>query len=219
MAKILVNYPTRSRPAKFFKIMTEYVDLLSGKHQVTFLIKIDWDDASMNNVYIKQFLEKSGIDFVMDVLPDCKGKIDAINRNVSKHDFDIVICIADDMEVLEQNWDDRIVSDMGPEFALCLNYDSDPRLQDFTSLVVLPIIGRRLYDRFGYVYHPDYVSEYCDNEQTEVFAKLGVLKHVPSKVFNHDWWSNQDALMQRNIGVGTSIDKITFSRRKEQGFV
>lgn len=32
------------------------------------------------------------------------------------------------------------------------------------SLFTLSIMGKKLYDQFGYIYHPDYKYTYCDNE-------------------------------------------------------
>lgn len=219
MAKILVNYPSRSRPHKFMKIMKDYSSKSSGKHDIHYLIKIDKDDFQMNNSRIKSFLENLKINYSLDVLENCKGKIDAINRNVNSYIFDVVICIADDMDVIENNWDDTVVQDFSGDYSISLNYNIDPRLENYKSLVVLPIIGNELYRKFEYIYHPDYVSEYCDNEQTEVFEKLGKLKHIDKKIFNHDWWGNQDALMQRNMNLGRSLDRETYNKRKENQFV
>jgi hypothetical protein len=36
----------------------------------------------------------------------------------------------------------------------------------------MPVMGRRLYDFFGYIYHPDYQSLYADTELMEVCHKL-----------------------------------------------
>ena len=40
------------------------------------------------------------------------------------------------------------------------------------DLNTLCIIGRKYYERFGYIYHPDYKSFWCDAEFTEVANKL-----------------------------------------------
>lgn len=216
--KLLVNYPSRSRPFKFINIMRSYVEKSSKLHDLHFLIKVDRDDVSMNNPRIVAFLDSLKISYTLEVLSDCKGKIDAINRCVSNQQFDAVICIADDMNVIESNWDDIICQDFGGDYDRCINYNTDKRLTDFKSLLVLPIIGKVLYDRFGYIYHPDYVSEYCDNEQTEVFGALGKIHHKDQKVFDHDWWGNQDSLMDRNKNIGFSIDRITFQKRKANNF-
>lgn len=219
MSKILINYPSRSRPDKFMKTIKNYSHMLDGSNDVTFLIKIDADDASMNNTGIRNFLASTGIKYELKVLENCKGKIDAINRHVSEYAWDFVVCIADDISVLVKSWD-RFVSDaFAGNYDQCLNYKCDKRVQDFTKLIILPIIGRTLYDRFGYIYHPSYKSEWCDNEQTEVFESLGVLKHIDEIMFDHDWWGNQDALMARNVSVGASEDKQNYLKRFQNKFL
>jgi len=218
MAKILVNYPTRSRPHKFMNIMRGYTSKASGKNEIHFFIKVDHDDLTLNNSKMKQFVENLGVSYTWQVMTDCKGKIDAINRDVSNHEFDFVVCVADDIEVLEQDWDQILVDDFKGNYDRALNYNIDIRLKDFKTLIILPIIGRTLFDRYNTIYHPDYSSEYCDNEQTEVFEKAGVLTHIDRHVFKHDWAGNQDTLMSRNMQIGFSLDRELFQKRKEAGF-
>ena len=130
------------------------------------------------------------------------------------------------MEPVEDGWDDIIVQDMMREFPNqygALNYNNDPRLEEkgaegYKTLITLPVIGRKLYDKFGYIYHPDYKSEWCDNEQTEVFESLGVLRHINRRPIIHKWAENQDALMHRNMQVGWNHDRQTYARRKAANF-
>ncbi|MFK5283673.1 hypothetical protein ACI3PL_29270, partial [Lacticaseibacillus paracasei] len=41
------------------------------------------------------------------------------------------------------------------------------------ELCTYSIMGRAYFERFGYIYHPDYTSLWCDNEFTEVAQILG----------------------------------------------
>lgn len=220
MAKILLNYPSRGRLMKYSKTIASYASKSSGKNPIHFLIKVDKNDIVMNQPYVHTFtanLLKTYAHVTSEiVVMEPAGKIAAINNAVSGHDFDIVLSIADDMDCIKDYWDEDVVSDMGSDYASSLNYDSDPRLQDYTSLIVLPILGRKVYDQYGYIYHPDYKSEYCDNEQTIVLKSI--TKNIPKKIFHHDWGNNQDSLMATNIMVGQSVDRQTFERRKAQGF-
>lgn len=218
MARILVNYPTRQRFSKFIQIMSSYRKKASGNHDIKYFIKIDENDVSMNNDRIKKYISlipKSEL-LIMD---SPKGKIDAINRGVydQMKNFDCLVNIADDLDVLEENWDETIVKDFDNNYDQCLNYNCDPRLEDFKSLIILPIIGYKLFYQFGYIYHPSYKSEWCDNEQTEVFSQLGKLKHIDRKLFHHDWWGNQDELMKKNMQIGLT-DKENYISRKGNNF-
>ena len=228
MTHIILKYPTRHRPIKFMNNLDAYLAKASGKHKITVVVTMDIDDSSMNNNPLRYYMTnkiKGNID-VTFLYGNSEGKIAAINRNVPTTDWDIIISTADDMEPVEQGWDDIIVQDMLREFPNldgALNYNNDPRLEakgaeGFKTLITLPVIGRKLYDRFGYIYHPAYKSEWCDNEQTEVFEKLGVLRHINRRPIIHKWTENQDALMQRNMQIGYSVDRDTYAKRKSSGF-
>jgi hypothetical protein len=225
---IILKYPTRHRPIKFMNNLDAYLAKTSGKHRITVIVTMDIDDSSMNNNPLRYYMTnkiKGEIDVTFSY-GNSEGKIAAINRGVPTTDWDIIISTADDMEPVEQGWDDIIVQDMLREFPNldgALNYNNDPRLEakgaeGYKTLITLPVIGRKLYDRFGYIYHPAYKSEWCDNEQTEVFEKLGVLRHINSRPIIHKWAENQDALMQRNMQIGISVDRDTYTKRKGLGF-
>ncbi len=225
---ILLKYPTRNRPIKFMNNLNAYLNKASGKHKITIVVTMDIDDSSMNNNAMRYFLTnkiKGDIDVIFSY-GNSEGKIAAINREVPTTDWDIIISTADDMEPVEQGWDEIIVQDMIHEFPDlngALNFNNDPRLEakgteGFKTLITLPVIGRKLYDRFGYIYHPAYKSEWCDNEQTEVFEELGVLRHIDRRPIVHRWAENQDALMQRNMQIGASVDREVYQHRKTINF-
>jgi hypothetical protein len=226
--KILLKYPTRQRQLKFFSNLINYIDMASGKHDLLIVVTMDDDDSEMNNDYSRDAfarLTEDGVEIVYHYGPS-NGKIAAINRNIPTEEWDIVVSTADDMEPVEDGWDDIIVQDMlreFPNFDGALNYNNDPRLEDkgpqgFHTLITLPVIGRKLYDRFGYIYHPDYKSEWCDNEQTEVFEGLGILRHINRRPIIHKWAENQDTLMHRNMQIGWNADRMTYARRKANQF-
>jgi hypothetical protein len=226
---ILLKYPTRQRQLKFFENLINYIDKASGKHDIRVVVSMDTDDAEMNTDEVRDGLSSLCEDFVFISYHygPSLGKIHAINRDVPEEHWDILIATADDMEPVEDEWDDIIVQDMVREFPNldgALNYNNDPRLEDkgtegYKTLITLPVIGRKLYDRFGYIYHPDYKSEWCDNEQTEVFESLGVLRHINRRPIIHKWAENQDALMHRNMQIGWSHDRQTYAKRKANGFL
>ena len=225
---LLLKYPTRQRPSKFMANLNSYLVKLSGKHQITLVVSMDTDDILCNNGAIQRFLDIKRSDTVNVIYSygESKGKIAAINRDIPNTPWDVLVATADDMEPMEDHWDDIIIQDMYREFPDlygAINYNNDPRLEEkgkegFKTLITLPVIGRKLYDSFGYIYHPAYKSEWCDNEQTEVFEKLGVLRHIDSRPIIHKWDENQDALMQRNMLMGRNYDRQIYQTRKSLGF-
>lgn len=225
---ILLKYPTRQRQLKFFENLINYIDKASGKHDIRVIVSMDTDDAEMNIDEVREGLASlcENFVFVSYHYGPSLGKIHAINRDVPDDHWDILIATADDMEPVEDDWDDIIVQDIVREFPDlngALNYNSDPRLEEkgaegYKTLITLPVIGRKLYDKFGYIYHPDYKSEWCDNEQTEVFESLGVLRHINRRPIIHKWAENQDSLMHRNMQIGWNHDRQTYAKRKANSF-
>jgi hypothetical protein len=217
---MIVKYPTRSRPEKFKENLERYIG--ASTSEIIFIINMDIDDASMNNQKMTEFLESKNSDRVKirHFFGQSMGKINAINRNTPQESWDILVATADDM-IPSASWDETIIRDFEGDFFKALNYNTDPRLKeqgkDFRTLITLPVIGRKLYDHFGYIYHPDYRSEFCDNEQTLVFEKMGVLKHIDKRPITHKWAENQDDLMRKNIQDGFS-DRAVFEKRKAAGF-
>ena len=228
MKHIILKYPTRQRPGKFMANLNSYLKNLSGKHQITLVVSMDTDDILCNNGAIQRFLDIKKSDKVNVIYSygESKGKIAAINRDIPKTPWDILVATADDMEPMENHWDDIIVEDMFREFPDlygAINYNNDPRLENkgkegFKTLITLPVIGRKLYDKFGYIYHPEYKSEWCDNEQTIVYETLGVLKHIDKRPIIHKWEENQDDLMRKNMYDGFTYDRKVFENRKAVNF-
>ena len=88
-------------------------------------------------------------------------------------------------------------------------------------LNTLSILGKKYYERFNYIYHPDYISLWCDNEFTEVSIQLKRV-YKSSKVIiehQHPAWqkSTYDELYVRNESY-YSIDQINYNKRSKDNF-
>jgi hypothetical protein len=90
-----------------------------------------------------------------------------------------------------------------------------------TRLATLPIIGKHFYDRFGYIYYPEYVSFFCDDEMTEVAKILDKHVYIDHLLIEHvhpDYLPiPRDALYGRNdLFVGRDAE--LYFQRKQQNF-
>ena len=204
-----------------------------------FIVTVDEDDKKMN--------DKSIIDF-MNQIPKCEHvfgnsstKIEAINADIPNDDWDILVLISDDMIPEVAGFDDIIRQKMIEHFP-----DTDGVLWFFDGwrrdLNTLCIIGRKYYERFGYIYHPDYKSFWCDAEFTEVATALKkqvfidqvIIRHLHPDIVMQDKatyekfakflpeYSNNgsfghDVLWQTN-GKLDEVDKDVFEKRKAIGF-
>lgn len=218
--KFLFKYATRSRPQIFKQIIQTYVSLFSNNHEYQWIISADTDDATMNNEMIKGFVKQ--IPNASIFYAAHQNKIEAINADMEKaSDFDILFVVSDDMRPQEKGFDDIIAKDMMyyfPNLDGALHYNDGCCGKDKT--ITLSIMGKKLYDYFGYIYHPDYKSFYCDNEFTEVVKSLNKHVYIDRVVVKHEYKGfkmGADSLYQTNSKKGRE-DSAIFARRKAAGF-
>ena len=199
--KLLIKFPSRGRPGKFMRVFNMYRNMLSEKRDVSFLLSFDEDDATMNNFGMKNWFKSLGKNVHVH-FGHSKTKIEACNADLDKApDFDIILLASDDMIPVQDGYDDIICSDMERHFP-----DTDGVLWYNDGLVgdalnTLSIMGKKYFDRFGYIYHPDYESVYCDNEFMESSRMLGKCEYIDKVIIKHEWVGMaepNDPLHQKN---------------------
>lgn len=215
--KFLFKFPSRGRPELFMQTLSKHIEFLSGNHEYQFIFTFDNDDTKMNNIDIINFLDNLKIRY-QAFYGDSKNKIEAINNDMNEDNFDILVLIADDMIPTLKNYDELIC-----EIFQKSEHNLDSMIHFNTSrwsdiLDVWCIMGKQYYDRFKYIYHPDYKSINCDNEYTEVakilnrriFSEISPFEHMNDLQIGDDtearnWYFNNE-------------DGITFHKRKENNF-
>jgi len=124
-------------------------------------------------------------------------KISAVNANIDSvpreyKDWDIVIVISDDMIPQIDNWDDYIATAMMehyPNLDGCLSFEDG--YAEKGGLITFSILGRKLYEYFGYIYHPDYKSLYCDQEFTEEVKRLKKVTYIDQMIIKHEHYAEE----------------------------
>lgn len=178
---LLIKMPTRQRAARFTKLLDTYYALLSGEYTCCFLISCDENDTSMNNDTIKDFLlSHNNIIVAYGV---SKSKIDACNRDMEyAPSFNVLLLTSDDMVPIKYGYDKKIMQlfhEKDPNYTCALKLRDHER--NDSILNTLPILGKNYYYSFGYIYHPDYLSFYCDLELT-IVSKILEKEIVSSEV-------------------------------------
>ena len=227
--KLLVQFPTYARPEKFLRVLNKYVETMSSHNQVFFNINCDAADLTMTNAYIQERIK-----FILSKMPNVDGvvnydvnttKISAMNSNMEDKDFDIVICPSDDMIPRAWGWDNEIAIAMQehfPDLDGCVHFDDG---NTNGELITFSILGKALYDHFGYIYHPDYKSLYCDDEFTQVVRAMGKEKYIDQVIISHEHYSVEgtenygdlDLSAQKTLHY-SGRDHMVFNKRKELGF-
>lgn len=219
MIDLLIKYPTRSRPELFKKILSEYVSKLSGKYNVKFIVSMDTNDNTCNNDRIRNFLDnikqKTNLEYYYG---NSKNKIDACNRDIPSDGWKVCVLVSDDMTPRIHGYDRVIMEDMNrhfPNLDGALNYNCGGHA--YPHVMVLSIIGNPYYKRFNYIYHPEYTSLFCDEEQTVVARSLNKIVDIDNKIITHDWNDVKDDL-RKHTEKFYQADKVIFESRKQKGF-
>lgn len=224
--KILAKLPTRSRPEIFLKVLNEYHAMCMNLADTFFLITCDNDDLTMTDEVIARAEAISPIGNIKVCRGDSKTKIEAVNADFDKiperfQDWDIVFVISDDMDIKFMAWDEKIRCDMKETYP---TLDGNLWYCDGHQkrISTISCMGRVYYDRFGYIYHPQYKSLFCDNEYSEVAQILGKIKFFDIVICSHEhylWGAGRanDALYIRNEALW-SYDEKVYNERKAINF-
>jgi hypothetical protein len=160
---------------------------LSASPNYIVLAKIDDDDTSMKNQTVINRL--ADYENVHAFFGRSSNKVHAINRGLPYGKWDILVNMSDDM----------LFNTVGFDVIIRNNADDIDKFIHFPDghvnerLCTMSIMGRKYFNRFGYVYHPQYSSLWCDNEAQEVAMMLGCYKYVDQQIFthNHPAWTGE----------------------------
>ena len=206
---ILFNFATRSRPKKMWATYQSIVRF----HKGLFLFKIDYDDeATLNSHEFKLLQHEPNCIIYMG---NSNSKVHAINRDIPLTKWNVLVNVSDDQ--IFYNYHD-IESDFNGDYDKFIHYP-DGYVNE--RLCTMSVMGIDYYKRFGYVYHPDYVSLWCDNEAQEVAQALGKYTYNPVHFFKHEhpfWTGQQKDDLLRSTEKWYRVDEKTYQKRKSLGF-
>lgn len=215
--KLLIKFPTRSRPQKCISVLNEYIR--NAQEDIHFLVTLDEDDETVTPSFLESL---SHIQNCTYVIGQSKGKIDACNRDMKfAPSFDILLLASDDMIPVVHGYD-KIIRDamrtFYPTTDGVLWFNDGYRGQALNTLCIL---GRKYYERFGYIYYPEYKSFYCDNEFMEVAESLGKQTYFSDVIIRHEHpfntKENPDALYIANE-VHMEHDRCLFVARRHHQY-
>jgi len=208
--KILFKYTTRSRPELFERGLKSIIDnCFSDQYKI--LVTVDENDATM----FKYWNDPR----ITTIIGESKNKVDAINRDVNEfiYDWDVLVNMSDDM-IFTQKGFDNIIRESFENTDQCIHF---PDGSTGDRLISMSILGRDYYKRFNYIYNPEYISLYCDNETMDVAKILGRYKFVNETIFLHLHPAHGNALNDNQYRYTESfhpIDKATYLKRKANNF-
>ena len=229
LTKLLIKFPTRNRPDKFYRILHDYFRFLSGRNQVHFLVNIDVDDKDMPpkevNKKLKKLLQVAPKGTSYDIhVGNSRTKVEAINIGMDDvtFEYDVVLLASDDMFPVMQGYDDYILQCMENYFP---DTDGVTWFNDGyvgNRLNTLVCMGKAYYDRFDYIYHPTYKSLWCDNEFMCVSGMQARHAYIDNIIIRHEHPANtgevkMDSLYNKN-DKHYHVDRGVFESRKDSNF-
>lgn len=211
--KILFKLPSRGRPEQASKTLGNIITHVKEDEYLIHL-SVDSDDEMLSQYPINCTKHLGYFHSIS------KNKVHAMNRDMDKidYDWDILIAMSDDMEWQVQGFDNIIrdtFKQLFPDLDGFLHFN-DGYVGD--RLCTMNIMGRKYYERFNYIYHPDYIGLWCDNESTEVAKKLGKYVYDPRVIFKHQHPANtataqMDESYHKYLKFNDE-DNLTYRRRK-----
>jgi hypothetical protein len=217
---ILVKFPTLNRTTQFFNTLYKYYKMAENLDNMKFVITIDESDHSMNNEKVLNGLKT--YPNLECHIGTSKSKIDAINRDLDKiHNWDILLLASDDMIPQVLGYDEIIRNDMKKYYS-----DLDGILwyndgHQKNNLNTLSILGKKYFDRFKYIYYPEYKSEWADNEFTRVGNLLKRQTYIDNVIIEHqhpNWGYGQNDHIHFDNYKNSSFDKSIFEFRVKTNF-
>lgn len=201
---ISLIHPSRSRPKDAFAAANKWIEKAGCK--VEYILSCDTDDP-LGYQYGAYF---SGKDAIVN---NNRSAIDAINNAAKVATGDIFIQMADDFDCPD-NWALQIIE------ATKGKTDWILKTQDGIQkwIITLPIMDRRYYERFGYIYYPEYQHMFCDTEMSCV-ADLTGRKIISNISFPHNHYSTgkrpKDAISEKADATWAQGEKLFLERYKK----
>lgn len=206
-------HPSRGRVAQASAAIDEWRGAASGTHECEHLLSIDADDPDRDGYAALARSRHAQL-----LLRDNRSVVDAVNYAASRSTGDVLIVMADDFGC-PPRWDQAIADAIGERrnVAVLVHDGIEGRI------MTLPIIDRAFFERCGYVYFPDYISMYCDDDLTELASHTRRLIDARHLRFPHRHpaatGGRLDATYQRQSRPLAWIEgRRVLARRRASGF-
>lgn len=160
---ISLIHPSRGRVQKAWKTYCNWEDC-KGVVRIEHLLSVDYGDKYLME-YDRKFKSSA---FTKFFVSDNRSAVDAINHAATKATGDILVVMSDDFEA-PQDWGRNIIEQTQGKIDWIAK--TPDGIQKW--IITLPIMDRVYYNRFGYIYHPDYLHMFCDTELTCVADLTG----------------------------------------------
>lgn len=170
-----IIHPTRSRPEKSIETTSKWISRAETDEEIDLIVSVDQDDPCIKEYQNHYFNFGCTLSIGRN-----RSAVDAINNAAKIAQGDIMIVVSDDTDC-PVGWFDIINKAVsGHEDFVLKVYDGVQKW-----ICTMPIIDRAYYNRFGYVYHPDYSHMFVDTDFTHTAELLGKIIWRNDILFPH----------------------------------
>lgn len=168
-------HPSRQRLVLAEAAVRRWLNHASGRHPLEYFLSVDEDDADLAGY--RDLSIRLGVRLVVGTN---RSLVDAVNRAAALSTGDMLIVVSDDFDC-PIAWDESLagIAAARRDIAIQVHDGNDAKR------LTLPIVGRALYERLGYLYYPGYFSMFADDDLTSVARRLGALVDAHHLRFPH----------------------------------
>lgn len=206
MRKITIIHPSRGRPELCYKTANYFLEN-SSKNEIEYFVSIDESDSK------KEEYIKNKPFFINLIIGGTNSCIEALNFAANQINFDDILVVVSDDFSCQKDWDIRLRNFLGDkkDFVLKTNDGREP------WIVTFPIMDKIYYQRYNYVYCPEYKHLFCDTEMTHVAEITGRLLIDQSLFFEHlaTGVTHNDEINQKNSSTWWQGENVYINRVKK----
>jgi hypothetical protein len=219
MAIIFSLVYTTRRPAMVATVLQNWLNKATKPAEVEMVIAIDGNDM-VSLALMRAAKDSSKIRWVVQDQPPFNS-VRGWNKAAERATGKVLLIISDDFDC-PPAWDQKLLelpvkNWVDGEYVVHVD---DGFVQD---LCTLPILTRKRYQRFGYVFYSSYESVFSDTELTERARMDGVMIEAVHLRFEHHHYDNHkrelDAIDREHNSTGRwKRGQLLFDFRKSIGF-
>jgi len=217
--KLLIKIPSRERPNELREVLDAIFALKSSYGDTTVLVSADTDDTTMANFTYDHP--------IVMIYGERTTKVGAINRDIDRLQWDVVLVLSDDMIPVATSFDTIVRAEMtiaSEDLDACLWLDDGKQ----TRIPTIACMGRKYWEDHGrVVYDPRFRSYCCDDAQLLLADREEKMRRVdgPFAVHHHSMHNNwsfmgrkPDALLSHNQKDKAADREMLKLWKKENGF-
>lgn len=209
-----IIHPSRKRCARAYEAALDCITNFDDSiDTIEYIVSIDDDDDQIE--CYKQWCIPNGIILISN---KNRSLVDACNNAAKIATGDCFLVLSDDF-LTPPRWNEKLKERIDRDMYGILVNDG---ISD-GDIMSLPIMSKTLYERIGYIYHPEFFSLFADNALLDVVKKLECLIDCRHLLFEHMHYivgkSKIDETYQReNSNYAYTNGKLVYDKLKARNY-